>query len=178
MLGGAVGDVLADERAHGDDGAQLGGETLAVPDLAKEDVVVEVGKLAQGVVARGLLDVCYSDFFLDAICLARSAHFSLRVPEGRLGPPEAYRLQLATEDGEEAGVATNGLRRSGLPQGWQCHKNRAGCPKADTQVGISGHLARKADLGIGRRIPRSVFAAPKGVPFSPEITCAVVWGMC
>ena len=66
------------------------------------------------------------------------------------------------------GVATNGRRRSGLPQGWQCHKNRAGCPKADTQVGISGHLARKADLGIGRRIPRSVFAAPKGVPFSPE----------
>lgn len=66
------------------------------------------------------------------------------------------------------GVATNGWRRSGLPQGWQCHKNRAGCPKADTQVGISGHLARKADLGIGRRIPRSVFAVPKGVSFSPE----------
>ena len=35
----------------------------------------------------------------------RSAHFSMRVPEGRLGPPEAYRLQLAAEDGEEARVA-------------------------------------------------------------------------
>lgn len=66
------------------------------------------------------------------------------------------------------GVATNGWRQSGLPQGWQCHKNRPGCPKADTQVGISGHLARKADSGIGRRIPRPVFAALKGVPFSPE----------
>ena len=70
------------------------------------------------------------------------------------------------------------LEASGLPQGWQCHKNRAGCPKADTQVGISGHLARKADLGIGRRIPRSVFAAPKGVPFSPEKTRATVRPMC
>ena len=84
----------------------------------------------------------------------------------------------ALQDKSRDGVATNGWRRSGLPQGWQCHKNRAGCPKADTQVGISGHLARKADLGIGRRIPRSVFAASKGVFFSPEKTRATVRPMC
>lgn len=91
---------------------------------------------------------------------------------------EDHRTLSALQGKSRDGVATNGWRRSGLPQGWQCHKNRAGCPKADTQVGISGHLARKADLGIGRRIPRSVFAAPKGVPFSPEKTRANVRSMC
>lgn len=86
-----------------------------------------------------------------------------------LGELSVMSLPMSALQGKSRdGVATNGWRRSGLPQGWQCHKNRAGCPKADTQVGISGHLARKADLGIGRRIPGSVFAAPKGVPFSSE----------
>ena len=79
-----------------------------------------------------------------------------------LGELSVMSLPMSALQGKSRdGVATNGWRRSGLPQGWQCHKNRAGCPKADTQVGISGHLARKADLGIGRRIPRSVFAAPQ-----------------
>ena len=87
-----------------------------------------------------------------------------------LGELSVMSLPMSALQGKSRdGVATNGWRRSGLPQGWQCHKNRAGCPKADTQVGISGHLAR---------IPRSVFAAPKGAPFSPEKTCATVRPMC
>ena len=105
---------------------------------------------------------------------ANSPRASWSVSCGR----EDHRTLSALQGKSRDGVATNGWRRSGLPQGWQCHKNRAGCPKADTQVGISGHLARKADLGIGRRIPRPVFAAPKGVPFSPEKTCATVRPMC
>lgn len=86
-----------------------------------------------------------------------------------LGELSVMPLPMSALQGKSRdGVATNGWRRSGLPQGWQCHKNRAGCPKADTQVGISGHLARKADLGIGRRIPRSVFAAPSDAAVRPS----------
>lgn len=47
----------------------------------------------------------------------RSAHFSLRVPEGRLGPPEAYRLQLATEDGES--WSRRSSRRPRPRAGWR-----------------------------------------------------------
>ena len=61
ILERAVGDALADERAHGDDAAQLERELVfAAPHLAKEDVIVQVrelgGELAKGVVACGLFD--------------------------------------------------------------------------------------------------------------------------
>ena len=57
----AVDDAFPDERAHGDDAAQLERQlVLAAPYLAEEDVVVqmrELGReLAECIVSCGLLD--------------------------------------------------------------------------------------------------------------------------